>query len=51
MCTSIDFPTRIVLRPFWISPRQVLVVPVAAPYVGFGKRAWFDEFLAYFDRF
>jgi hypothetical protein len=20
-------------RPFWLSPRQVLVVPVAAPYV------------------
>jgi threonyl-tRNA synthetase len=22
-------------RPFWLSPRQVLVIPVAAPYVGF----------------
>jgi threonyl-tRNA synthetase len=26
--------TQIISRPFWLSPRQVLVIPVAVPYVG-----------------
>jgi threonyl-tRNA synthetase len=26
--------TNIHPRPFWLSPRQVLVIPVALPYVG-----------------
>lgn len=24
-------------RPFWLSPRQVVVIPVAAPYKGYAK--------------
>jgi threonyl-tRNA synthetase len=26
--------TQIISRPLWLSPRQVLVIPVAVPYVG-----------------
>lgn len=37
MVQSMEFKSRHILtsldRPFWLSPRQVLVIPVAVPYV------------------
>lgn len=37
-CTSLGRYSELTFRPFWLSPRQIVVIPVAAPYKDYATK-------------